>query len=270
MRIRELTSPTNSLVKVFRRALAEGATREGWLAVEGPHLVEEALEAASTAIIHSVLVSEGAMVKFAGLLKRLSPETEIAQVADKLFRQVADTQNPQGIAGLVELARANLGDILQRRDVLLVVACGLQDPGNLGTILRSAEAFGASALVTLENTVSPFNPKAVRASAGAIFRIPVVPKIKAENLVERLRASRVSIIAAERSSPQTIEKANLCGPAALLIGREAAGLPEEITRHADLRLSIPIRTGTDSVNAATAASILLYESARQRGFRYSY
>jgi TrmH family RNA methyltransferase len=270
MGIRELTSSANSLVKLFRRALPKGVTREGWLAVEGPHLVEEALEAASTATIHSVLVSESAMVKFTGLLKRLSPETEIAQVADKLFRQVADTQSPQGIAALVELARANLGDILQRRDVLVVVACGLQDPGNLGTILRSAEAFGASALVTLEDTVSPFNPKAVRASAGAIFRIPVVPKIKAENLVERLRASRVSIVAAERSSHTTIEHADLRGPVALLIGQEAAGLPGEIIRHADWRLSIPIREGTDSVNAATAASILLYESARQRGFRYSY
>ncbi len=269
MKARELTSPSNSLLKVFRRALAEGVTREGWLAVEGPHLVEDALAAGATATIHSVLVAEGAKAKLSGLLTQLSSETEIAQVPDKTFRQVADTQNPQGIAALVELAPANFDEILDRSDVLLVVACGLQDPGNLGTILRSAEAFGASALVTLEDTVSPYNPKAVRASAGAIFRIPIVTKMKAEILFGCLRSADVCAVAADRSSRTTIGFADLRGPIAFLIGQEAAGLPKEITQYADLRVSIPIREGTDSVNAATAASIFLYEAARQRGFGYA-
>lgn len=268
MKFRELTSPANSLLKVFRRALAEGVTREGWLAVEGPHLIEDSLAGATTARVHSVLVAESAKAKFTGLLKRLSCETEVAQVPDKVFRQVAETQSPQGIAGLVELSPAKLEDILKRPDVLLVVACGLQDPGNLGTIMRSAEAFGASALVTLEDTVSPFNPKAIRASAGAIFRIPVVHKVMAGLLFERLRSAEVSVVAAERSSRATIEHADLRGPVAFLIGQEAGGLPREITQHANLLVSIPIREGTDSVNAATAASIFLYEAARQRDFRY--
>jgi RNA methyltransferase, TrmH family len=151
--------------------------------------------------------------------------------------------------------------------LLLLVACGIQDPGNLGVMMRSAQAFGATALITLEETASPLNPKAVRASAGAIFRVPVVHDAAAGALLERLRAAQVRIVAADRHSPSSLTEADLRGPLAILIGREATGLEEEIAREADLLLSIPIRSGMDSVNAATAASIFLYEAARQRGFR---
>jgi len=268
MRPRELTSARNPVLKVFRRALTEGVTRQGWLAFEGPHLLEVALDAGPVATVHSVLVSRSARARFPELLGRLTKETEVTQVPDRLFQQVAQTQTPQGVAALVELRPPDLDEILNRRDVLLLVACGLQDPGNLGTIMRSAEALGASAVLTLEETVSPLNPKAVRSSAGAIFRIPVVPQLEAGALFERLHAARIRIVAADRRSPSPLAHADFRGPVAFLIGREATGLPLEISREASLLLSIPIREGTDSVNAATAASIFLYEAARQRGFRY--
>jgi TrmH family RNA methyltransferase len=213
-------------------------------------------------------VAEGVGAKFAHLVEQLPAEAEGVQVPDRLFGQVAQTQNPQGIAALVELPSHNLDTILGGHDLLLLVACGLQDPGNLGTLMRSAAAFGASALLTLNETVSPFNPKAVRSSAGAIFRLPVLAGLAVNELVHRLRAAQVRIVAADRHSPSPLHEADLRGALAILVGREASGLPPEIFREASRLLSIPIRPGMDSVNVATAAGVFLYEAARQRGFKF--
>ena len=267
-RTRQIGSPTNSLVKVYRRALAKGTTREGWLAVEGPFLVKEALAAAPAVRTHSVLMTESASAKFAGLVERLPAEAEAVEVPDRVFEQVAQTQTPQGIAALVELPPHDLDTILAGRNLLLLVACGLQDPGNLGTLMRSAAAFGASALCTLAETVSPYNPKTVRSSAGAIFHLPVLHDLSVNDLLYRLRAARVRIVAADRRSTSPLDQADLRGSVAIMVGREASGLPPEISREASLVLSIPIRPGMDSVNAATAGSVFLYEAARQRGFKY--
>jgi TrmH family RNA methyltransferase len=264
---RVITSSANPLLKIFRHALAEGVTREGWLAVEGPHALEEALAAGANATVQSVLASESAAKQFHVLLDRLPREAEVALVDDQLFARVASTQSPQGIAALVELAQDDLDALIRRHDALLVVACGLQDPGNLGTIMRSAVALGATGLLTLKETVSPFNPKAARSSAGAIFHLPVFPRLEAASLFSRLSAARVRTIGAERESPHALHQADLKCPLAFLIGKEATGLPREILDRADMLLSIPIRPGMDSVNAATAAGIFLYEAARQRGFK---
>ena len=267
-KIREIASSSNALVKVFRRALAEGKTRQGWLAVEGPILLEEALGAAPEVKVHSVLVGRSTVEEFSVLLDRLPAEAEVAQVPDRLFRQIAQTETPQAIAALVELPAWKLEHILSQRDVLLLVACHIQDPGNLGAMVRSSQAFGATAVLTLEETASPFNPKAVRSSTGAIFRLPVVCDLEAEELFTRLRAAQVRIVAADPHSPVPIVRDDLTGPLAILVGNEATGLPAGIARQAHQLLSIPIRPGMDSVNAATAAGIFLYEVARQRGFRY--
>ncbi len=267
-KIREITSSTNPLLKVFRRALAEGITREGLLAIEGPFLIEEALNAGDRATVHSVLVATSVVGKFGAQLTRVPRDAEVAQVADRLFERIAQTEAPQGIAALVELRPTGLESVLAVENPLFVAACGLQDPGNLGTIVRSARALGAAALITLKETVSPFNPKAVRASAGTLFHLPVFANQEISSLFKKLRAGGVRIVAADRRSSSSLVRADLRGPVAILVGREAAGLPAEVARQADLRLSIPIHPDIDSVNAATAASIFLYEAARQRGFQY--
>jgi RNA methyltransferase, TrmH family len=264
---REILSAANPLLKIFRRALAEGATRQGWLALEGPLSLQEALRA-ERAVVRSVLAGKNAAQKFRGLLGKLPPGAELAVVSERLFEHVASTETPQGIAALVELRPPDFEALLQRPQALLLVACGVQDPGNLGTMMRSAQALGATALVTLRETVSPFNPKALRASAGAVLRLPVFPGREPGALLEDLRRAGIRRVAADRRSPSSLAQADLRGPVAFLIGREAAGLPPEIARRADLLLSIPIGPETDSLNAATAASIFLYEAARQRGFHY--
>jgi len=267
-KIRELTSATNSLVKVFRRALVEGLTHDGWLCGEGPHFLEEALKPGSRATVRSVLVSAEAANKYAELLGRIPAESELAQIPDRLFHQIAGTRTPQGVAAIVELRAVDLKAVAASRNAILVIACGLQDPGNMGTIIRSADALGASAVVALAGTVNPFNPKAVRSCVGSIFRMPVLAGAKSGDVFRLLRDSRVRILGTDPRGTIALSSANLHGSIALLVGQEAAGLPPEISREADEILRIQIRAEADSLNAAMATGIFLYEVARQRKFQY--
>lgn len=282
-RRRVIETASSSLMRVFRRSLALGTTPEGWLAIEGPVLFAEALHAGgylksvrqdgrsevpAGVKIHSVLATEHQARRFEEALRGLPADIEVALVSESLFGRVAQTETPQGIAALVELPERTLDRALARPDALALVACGLQDPGNLGMMVRSAQALGVSALLTLRNTVSPFNPKALRSSAGSVFRLPLFPGFEPAALFERLRALGVRILAADAHSRVPLQEADLRGRWAILIGQEAAGLDEAMTRQADVRAAIPIRRDTDSLNAAAAAGIFLYEVARQRGFRF--
>lgn len=276
---RRIESPHSAVLKLFRRGLASGMTREGWLAIEGPILFEEVLAAGGHAghekirpgqrpQLRSVLATESQAQRFNESLSRLPDEVEVNVVSDALFERVTQTQTPQGIAALVELPRHDPDAAMGGRDALIVVACGLQDPGNLGAILRSAQALGGTAVASLKNTVSPFNPKTVRSSAGAVFRLPIFAAQESDALLARLRRLGVKILAADRHSAVRVCDADLRRPVAVLIGQEAAGLNAVLMRAADERVAIPIRADMDSMNAAAAASVLLYEAARQRGFRF--
>jgi RNA methyltransferase, TrmH family len=267
-RIRHVVSPSNPIVKVFRKALTDGVTREGWLGLEGPLLLEEALEAPATATIHCVMAGQTAAAKYQTLLARLSRLAEIVTVSDRMFAQIAATETPQGVAALVEIKPPDLEAVLSQKNVMLLVACGIQDPGNLGTIIRSGQALGADALIALRETVSPFNSKTVRASAGAVLRLPIIRNQQFGPLFERLRRADVRVIGADRRGKKALTEVDLRNSVAFLVGREGSGLPQEIKAASDILLNIPIRDETDSVNAAAAASIFLYEAARQKGFRY--
>lgn len=279
-RSRVISIASHPVAKVFRRGLAAGVTPEGWVAIEGPILFQEALQAGGAATagapsasteeiprvkIHSVLVTERERERLEDALRALPRETEVNLVSEWIFGRLTQTEAPRGIAALVELPERKLDGAIGRPDALVLVACGLQDPGNLGTMVRSAQALGGSALLILQNTVSPFNPKAVRASAGAIFRLPVFTNLESASLFQRLRSLGVRLLAGDRRSATQLRDVDLRGPAAILIGQEAAGLDERISREADARVAIPIRSDTDSLNAATAAGIFLYEAGRQRG-----
>lgn len=271
-------SAGHPVIRAFRRSLATGSTPEGWLAVEGPILFAEALQAggylenagaAKDQIrIQSVLATERETERFEEGLRRLPDECELTIIPEWLFHRIAQTETPRGIAAFVELPPREIDQALGRPNALALVACGLQDPGNLGSMVRSAQAFGASALLTLRNTVSPFNAKAVRSSAGAIFRLPVFADLDPHSLPERLRRLGLRMVAADRRGSVSLKQVDLREPVALLIGQEAAGLDDELSRLADERAAIVIRRDTDSLNAAAAASIFLYEAARQRGFHF--
>jgi RNA methyltransferase, TrmH family len=183
---------------------------------------------------------------------------------DALFKSVVPSDAPQGVAALVKPPSFTTAQLLDRlKDGPLLIVSGLQDPGNLGTIIRSAEAFGAAGVFLTEGTVSPYNSKVLRGSAGSIFRLPLA-KIASAELIPLLRAKGVRLLATSSHKGAPLAEANWHPPIAIFIGGEGAGLPREILHQMDETLVIPQSEPVESLNAGVAASIVLYEAARNR------
>jgi TrmH family RNA methyltransferase len=260
-RLRRIESRQNPLVKELRRGFATGElSPAGECAIESIRIVEEAIR--SGLRFRAVFFAESALDKAARLLPQIGAKVETVLLPDEVFASAVATENPQGVAALVAFRLWELENLLSIDVPFFVVAAGVQDPGNLGTIVRSAEAFGANALLAAEKTVSPFNAKVVRASAGSIFRLPVV-RAKIEDVVARLRERNVRLIATSSHKGVPIHEADLRAGVALFIGGEGLGLPREILAAADEIISIP-HAKVESLNAGVAASIVLYEAAKQR------
>jgi TrmH family RNA methyltransferase len=251
---RRIESRQNSRIKELRAGLTRGV-KSPHVAVEGLHLTEEAVK--SGLKLHTVFVREGNE----GLLEDLAiGAAEVLIVAEEVFQSATLTEHPQGIAALVEAPQFTVEAMLKGIP-LVVMAAGLQDPGNLGTLVRSAEAFGATGLILLPGTVSLWNAKTLRASAGSAFRLPVVT-LTAEDAFATLRRHGVRIFAAVARDGES--EADLRGPSAILLGNEGSGLPEAWIAQADARVTIPLPGSVESLNAAIAGSVLLYEAMRQR------
>jgi len=248
-------------MKQLRRAL-ESPDREGGVAgIEGPNLLAEAIRAGLR--IETVFIAEDAEKLIAGL--KLMAETEVLLVPRELLARAMTTETPQPVAALVrppEWTWAHVSPKAKHTPLVMVLA-GLQDPGNLGTILRSAEAFGATGVVSLPGTVSAWNPKAVRASAGSVFRVPVLAATAAECFAN-LRKAGVKIAAAMARAEQSIDRMDLGQATALVIGNEGSGIAKELAAQADVSVTVPCPGPVESLNAAMAASVLLYEASRQR------
>jgi TrmH family RNA methyltransferase len=270
MPIRIVQSKQNSRLKELRRALGQpGRDGSNLVGIEGPNLLEEALRAGLR--VPTIFVAQGEEHLLEGLT--LPAETEVLLMPMELLDSALATETPQPVAALVEPSEWNWADVLgvAEKDApqqakgmpLIVVLAGLQDPGNLGTILRSAEAFGAAGVLSLPGTVSEWNPKAVRASAGSIFRLPLL-SVSAEDCFARLRKEGVKIWTTAVNGAEAADRIDLAGPVALVIGNEGNGVPQELAAQADGAVTIPCPGPVESLNAAAAASVLLYEASRQR------
>jgi RNA methyltransferase, TrmH family len=262
-RLRPVAGRHNALIKEVRRAFARGElSAEGECAVEGVRIVEEAIR--SGLHLRAVLFSESGQARASRLLPQLAAQVETLLLPDKLFTSVVPSETPQGVAALVRMKSFAFEDLLGGKDAALVVAvAGVQDPGNLGTILRSAEAFGANGLLLGENTVSAYNSKVVRASAGSIFRIAIV-KQELKTALPALREHGLRLLATSSHKGTALDQAELGSPLALLVGSEGAGLAREIMAQVDEVIAIPHSPRVESLNAGVAASIVLYEAARQK------
>ncbi len=263
MPVRVVESKQNARLKDLRKALsAPGRGPRGLAGIEGPNLLEEALRTGLR--VATVFVVEGAEKILDAL--RLPPEIEVLQLPKKLLDSALATETPQPVAALVEPPEWTWAHVLNVRrggSALVVVLAGIQDPGNLGTILRSAEAFGADGIVSLPGTVSAWNPKAVRASAGSVFRVPLIAASR-RVCWEKLREAGVRILATSVRGAQPADLVDLAGPVALVIGNEGNGVEDDLAAKADARITIPCPGPVESLNAAVAASVLLYEASRQR------
>jgi TrmH family RNA methyltransferase len=242
-------------VKQLRAAFAgQARLASGLIAIEGEHLLEEAVR--SSQALKTVFVSE----------RRAVPEflpggIEIVRLSNDVFQSCVETQTPQGIAALLVPPVSGVSDLL-RGVPLILIAVGLQDPGNLGTLVRSAEAFGATGLMTTPGTVSVWNQKTIRASAGSVFRVPLATADAAA--MEMLEQQGVRLLASLKDDATAVEDVSMTGPVAILIGNEGAGLSADWIRMADERVTIPCPGWVESLNAAVAGSLLLYEASRQR------
>lgn len=262
-RLRRIEGHHNALVKELRRAFSRGElTSDGYCAIEGLRILEEAIR--SSLRFRAVFFSEAAVARAERLLSQLGAQVETLLLPDKLFASVVPSEAPQGVAALVRWKDFTLEEVLAKAPAgpLLAIA-GVQDPGNLGTILRSAEAFGAGGVVLGEGTVSPFNPKVVRASAGSVFRLPLA-RAKLSDAIDRMKALGVRLVATASHKGTPLDQAKLSGAIAIFIGSEGAGVGRDVIKAMDEVVAIPQAPQVDSLNAGVAASIVFYEVARQK------
>ena len=257
---RIVQSRQNRRVKELRAGFSAASRAEtGRVAIEGEHLLGEAIRSGVRVV--TVFFRSGAEATLERM--GLDPGIKAIELSADVFASAVATESPQGIAALVEPKAFSLDDLLRQAMPLVVMAAGLQDPGNLGTLIRSAEAFGASGVVALPGTVSVWNAKALRASSGSAFRLPVVSAGEDEAF-SRLRVSGLRILAAVADRGVPAGEMDMRQPTAILIGNEGSGLSRAIIDRADDRITIPCPGPVESLNAAVAASILLYEASRQR------
>jgi TrmH family RNA methyltransferase len=275
-RLRRIEGRHNPLVKQLRQAFSRAElTESGDCAIEGLRILEEAIR--SGLRFSAVFFRESAQDRAERLLPQIGAQVETLLLPDKLFDSLVPSESPQGVAALVRLKEFSLDDVVESERLQvgpIVVLAGLQDPGNLGTILRSSEAFGSAGVVLGEGTVSPFNSKVVRASAGSVFRLPVIHgqvrghgksvATKLAEVSEKLRSQGVRLIATSSHKGTPLDQSDLKGKTAIFFGNEGSGLPRDVMAKMDEFISIPHTEQVESLNAGVAASIVLYEAARQR------
>jgi TrmH family RNA methyltransferase len=259
VRTEAITSSANPLIKEIRRAIVRGTlTRNGCTIAETFHLLEEALR--SDCAIEAVLAAESVEPAVEAHIKRLRG-IRLLVLPDPLFQETSGTEAAQGVMTLVRAPAWDLNQLF-RGQSLVVVLDGVQDPGNAGAIVRAAEAFGATGMMFLKGAVSPYNSKAVRASAGSIFRVPLAVNLDGVLARAAIEQHRLDVYAAVPAGSKDLGQADLRRKCAVIIGSEGRGVSEKL-RAAAIDLRIPV-SGVESLNAAMAAGILLYEARRQR------
>jgi TrmH family RNA methyltransferase len=276
MLVEKITSRQNPLVKRFRRVRAGGEYH--LVLVEGVRLLEEALNAGRH--FESVAFTSELESTDRGLMLKDALRTVAcrgAHVSPYVMEAITDTENPQGIVALISRPYFELADLFTPNPQLLVIADELNDPGNLGAIVRTAEAAGANGLITTRGTVDPFNNKALRASMGSALRLPIAADAGRSEAWAMCREHGLKIVVAHppsrRIDKKTVESrpyssVDLTVPIAIVVGSEAHGIGGETIAEADLLVNIPMSDAVQSLNVAAAASILLYETARQRNFKW--
>lgn len=257
---REISSGKNPAIQRFRDAAA--GELDGAMLAEGVRLVTEALDAGVRVLEAAVSprLTDGA------LRARLQQAAgTFLECSDDVLGKLSSLDTPPGVAVLLARPRASEADLLGRGTALIVIAAGVREPGNLGSLLRTAEAAGASGVITLRGGADPFRDKAVRGSMGSVFRVPVAAGLAAGEVLELVRRHRLALVVADGGGETPHTRFDWKAPLALVVGAEAAGVPPELLAAATARVRIPIRSPVDSLNVAVAAGVLLFEAGRQRG-----
>lgn len=263
--IAQLTSKDNSLLKRIRLVASQARRApEDLVLAEGIRSIEEA--AGANRRIEAVLFMErfGSSERESALLRTLSERRiNLYRISERLMESVSDVQTPQGVLALVRVPLVCLKDWTPVRRPLILCACGLQDPGNLGTLIRSAAAAGVSLVCLTPGTVSPRIPKVIRASAGAFFRLPVIERVDFLEFLVYCHEHSITPYLADAHAGKLYSEVDYTRGAALLLGNEARGL--ENVACADVQgIHIPMAPGVESLNVGIAGALVLFEAFRQR------
>jgi len=257
-----IRSRSNAVVRRFRASKERAG---GDLALlEGTKLLEEAVAAGAAITEVAASPRAGRTPRGRALLHALEARrVQVSYMDEDVLASVSEAETSQGVVALARRPAFAEEAMLAGRPLLLV-AVGIQNPGNVGALLRAAEAAGATGAYLAEGCADPFSWKALRGSMGSAFRIPHVRRVAARETLERLRARGVATVAATTSGGAPYDQVDLTRPVALVLGNEGAGLDDEILAAASARVAIPMKGGVESLNVAVAAGILLFEAARQR------
>jgi TrmH family RNA methyltransferase len=266
----EYTSVRSPRLKAARR-LTKRALRQRARAflAEGPQAVTEAFS--SGAPVSELFVTAEARARHAELVAAMARAgIGVHAVSGEVMAELAQTVTPQGLLAVVGFVDVPLGQALEGHPSLVAVLASVRDPGNAGTVLRAADAAGAQAVLFSDASVDPYNGKAVRASAGSLFHLPLVAGVRLEQSVSALRAAGLRVLAADARGGRTLDDlspAELAAPTAWIFGNEAWGMPPEVLALADECVAVPIYGRAESLNLATAAAVCLYASARAQRLR---
>jgi TrmH family RNA methyltransferase len=259
----QITSRQNPLIKRAQRVRA--GDEPGFMFIEGVRLVEEAVasDIAVEAVIYTLECASGERGR-ALLASIARSHYRGALVPASVMDAICDVETPQGIVALAAQPRFEMKDLFDGDAPLVVALDALQDPGNVGAIVRAAEAAGASGVAASSGTAEPYGPKALRASMGSAFRLPVVRRAKLADVAAAARARGVRVLAATAEGGTAYTEVNWREPAVVLVGNEGAGLSREALALASATVTIPLAAPVESLNASVAAAVLLFEAARQR------
>jgi RNA methyltransferase, TrmH family len=265
-----ISSRQNPVVKRFRQ-LADGDPSGQWMLLDGEHLVTEALasgiEIDVAAFAQDVVAGSGPSA--GGDLTALAAGLErrgvrVIAVTAQVLAAASPVRHPSGTVAIARQPSATLEAIFHAQPPLVLILAGLQDPGNVGAIVRAAEGGGATGIVVTMGTADPFTWKALRGGMGSTFRLPIATKLSLENAVSRARAAGLRVIATTARNGTPLPACDLRAGCAILLGGEGAGLLHNAIEAADERLTIPMRVPVESLNVAVSAALILYEAARQR------
>lgn len=268
LRIRKMiTSKGNPKVKEIRLLKqAQHRHARGEYFIEGMRLVEEALQHPGQfrKIVYSPRLEDKA--RGAALLSAARKKIQDAEwlyVSDEVMKRICDTQSHQGILAVLEMKERSWEEIYKRDGIILLLS-GLQDPGNLGTIFRVAEAGAAAGVILSQDMIDPYNPKVVRASMGSLFRVPFLQDQEMEDCLKKLRSQGYRLWATTVQGGRSFWEIDFSQPTAVLFGQEGAGLSQNLLEEADGLFTIPMAPGVDSLNVAMAAGLVIYEASRQK------
>ena len=264
--VKRLTSRRHAIVARYR-AVARGQDRQ-WILLDGPHLAREAI-AAGVRVDHIVIASDAIdRDEFVAIRDELvRAGSEVIAAAPAVMAAISPVRSPSDSVALAARPPGADRRIYGNPAATVVVASDVQDPGNLGAIVRVAEAAGASAVAVVGRSADPFGWKALRGSMGSALRLPIVMHANLDDAIQALRAAGCSVAATVPRGGTSIFEADLRRQVAVLIGGEGAGLSSSVVQNADWRLMIPMQPPVESLNAAVTAAVILYEARRQRDRR---